>query len=57
MIQFAWYAAKLANEREIFYNVNQICFPINVHNVKCSCKINYSFIKWCEPMYILNAFM
>jgi hypothetical protein len=31
MIQFAWYASKLADEREIFYNVNQICFPHNIH--------------------------
>jgi len=28
MIQFAWYASKLAKERDIFYNVNQLCFPV-----------------------------
>ncbi|XP_076545771.1 LOW QUALITY PROTEIN: uncharacterized protein LOC117611086 [Osmia lignaria lignaria] len=34
MIQFAWYASKLENERDIFYNVNQLCFPPDIHNKK-----------------------
>lgn len=31
--EFAWYASKLANEHDIFYNVNQLCFPVNVCTV------------------------
>jgi len=58
MIQFAWYASKLANEREIFYNVNQLCFPPNVHNIKCVCNTNYAFIKcsWCEARLCFQCF-
>lgn len=59
MIQFAWYASKLTScEREIFYNVNQLCFPPNIHNVKCSCKSNYSFIKcsWCATYLCFKCF-
>ncbi|XP_071642227.1 uncharacterized protein [Temnothorax longispinosus] len=58
MIQFAWYASKLANEREIFCNVNQLCFPPNIHNTKSSCKSNYSFIKcsWCTSYLCFQCF-
>jgi len=58
MIQFAWYASKLAKERDIFYNVNQLCFPVNVHNYKCWCQKNYSFIKcsWCAFYLCFQCF-
>jgi len=58
MIQFAWYASKLTKERDIFYNVNQLCFPVNIHNYKCWCQKNYSFIKcsWCA-FYLFPMFL
>ena len=58
MIKFAWYASKLANERDIFYNVNQLCFPPNVHNKKCICNTRVAFIicSWCEKHLCFQCF-
>ena len=58
MLQFAWYASKLTHEREIFSNVNQLCFPVNIHNIKCSCKTHYSFIQcsWCTVNLCFQCF-
>ncbi|XP_018363089.1 PREDICTED: uncharacterized protein LOC108761180, partial [Trachymyrmex cornetzi] len=58
MILFAWYVSKLANKREFFY-VNQLCFPANLHNLKCNlCKTNYCFIKcsWCAAHLCFQCF-
>lgn len=58
MLQYAWYASKLAEDREIFFNVNQICFPPNIFNAKCVCKKSNSFIKcsWCEKVLCFQCF-
>lgn len=58
MIQYAWYASKLASEREIFLNVNQLCFPVNIHNLKCLCNKQNSFIKcsWCASNLCFQCF-
>lgn len=58
MVQYAWYASKLAEDREIFFNVNQICFPPNIFNNKCVCKKHNSFIKcsWCEKVLYFECF-
>uniref|UniRef100_UPI001478BC9B LOW QUALITY PROTEIN: uncharacterized protein LOC117611452 n=1 Tax=Osmia lignaria TaxID=473952 RepID=UPI001478BC9B len=57
MIQFAWYASKLGNERDIFYNVNQLCFPSDIHNKKCICNFRFSFItcSWCTNYLCFNC--
>lgn len=44
MIQYAWFASKLIENREIFLNVNQLCFSLTNLKTKCNCK-NVSFIK------------
>jgi len=38
MLQYAWYASKLLEERPIFLNMNDICFPITVVKKLCVCK-------------------
>jgi hypothetical protein len=43
MIRYAWYASKLSDTRQIFFNVNEICFPTELLKTPCSCK-NASFI-------------
>jgi len=44
MLRYAWFASKLCDEREIFLNVNQVCFPIDVLKTPCTCK-NAAFIR------------
>jgi hypothetical protein len=58
MLQFAWYASKLADDREIFLNVNQLCFPSNIYNKTCVCGQHNSFIKcsWCEKILCFQCF-
>lgn len=38
MIKYAWYASKLSNERDVFLNVNEVCFSTEVLKNPCSCK-------------------
>ena len=49
MIKYAWFVAKLIEERSIFKNVNNICFPLSLFKKHCACK-DVLFIKcsWCE---------
>lgn len=44
MLRYAWFASKLTNERDIFLNVNEVCFPVEQLKISCSCK-NPAFIK------------
>ncbi|XP_076667942.1 uncharacterized protein LOC143368768 [Andrena cerasifolii] len=37
MLLYAWYASKLSSEKKVFCNVNQVCFPINLKEMTCSC--------------------
>lgn len=58
MLKYAWYASKLADDRDIFYNVNQLCFPSNIHSRKCVCGQRDSFIKcsWCCNFLCFHCF-
>ena len=38
MIKYAWYASKLSEHREIFMNVNEVCFSEEILKTLCSCK-------------------
>jgi hypothetical protein len=44
MIKYAWYASKLIPERNVFFNVNQICFPPDIRKQNCACSMT-SFIQ------------
>lgn len=46
MIQYAWFTFKLLiDEKEIFMNVNELCFSTTILKKLCNCN-NISFIKW-----------
>ena len=49
MIKYAWFASKLIEERTIFTNLNEMCFPISLLKNLCTCK-TATFIKcaWCR---------
>ncbi|XP_025160571.1 uncharacterized protein LOC112589900 [Harpegnathos saltator] len=57
MIKYAWYAAKLLEERNFFSNVNDICFPPTIAKQKCPCT-EISFIKcaWCAICFCFKCF-
>ena len=57
MIRYAWYAFRLSEEREIFFNVNDICFPTKVQKAHCSCN-NSAFINCarCLKVYCFVCF-
>lgn len=38
MIKYTWFASKLIDERDIFLNVNELCFPISLLKQPCVCK-------------------
>lgn len=44
MIKYAWFASKLSEEREVFMNVNQVCFQTDLLKIQCGCKEFNSFI-------------
>lgn len=44
VLRYAWFASKLCDEREIFVNINQACFPTDVLKTPCTCK-NAAFIR------------
>lgn len=49
MISYAWYASKLIPEKDIFLNVNQVCFPPTLRKEQCSCrKIAFIRCSWCR---------
>ncbi|GFW59534.1 HTH CENPB-type domain-containing protein [Trichonephila clavipes] len=43
MLKYAWFAAKLCDDRTSFMNVNEVCFRIDVLKNSCECK-NSAFI-------------
>ncbi|GFW48769.1 HTH CENPB-type domain-containing protein [Trichonephila clavipes] len=43
MLKYAWFAAKLCDDRTLFMNVNEVCFRIDVLKNSCECK-NSAFI-------------
>lgn len=57
MLQYAWFAAKLSDERTIFMNVNQVCFATDVLKNPCECK-NSAFITCarCRKNYCFPCF-
>lgn len=50
MIQYAWYASKMINDRDIFWNVKDVCFPERPPKSKCSDCDSTSFARcsWCR---------
>ena len=32
MLRYAWFASKLTDEREVFMNVNEVCFSLDILN-------------------------
>lgn len=57
MIQYAWYASKLIDNRPIFLNVNEVCFPLSMLRKPCFCKA-VAFIKcaWCASELCFKCF-
>lgn len=59
MIKYAWFAAKLTNneEKPLFLNVNEVCFPITLLKNPCACKA-VGFIKcaWCSAVLCFGCF-
>lgn len=57
MIQFAWFASGLSDQREEFLNVNQVCFSSESLRNSCQCE-NSSFIvcSWCRKPYCFTCF-
>lgn len=57
MIQYAWYASKLIDDKPIFLNIDEICFPLLILDKLCSCK-NAAFIRcaWCESELCFTCF-
>jgi hypothetical protein len=57
MLKYAWFAAKLIQDRSVFLNVNDVCFPLALLKKNCACN-NVSFIKcaWCEQNLCFTCF-
>ncbi|GFT84611.1 HTH CENPB-type domain-containing protein [Trichonephila clavipes] len=57
MLKYAWFAAKLCDDRTLFMNVNEICFRIDVLKNSCECK-NSAFITCarCRNNYCFPCF-
>lgn len=60
MLKYAWFASKLTDEREVFSNVNQVCFPVEILKNPCNCK-TAAFIRcascfqtFCFPCFYDN---
>lgn len=55
MIKYAWFASKLSDDREIFMNVNEVCFQVENLKKACECK-NSAFIR-CARCFITFCFL
>ncbi|XP_070171198.1 uncharacterized protein [Polyergus mexicanus] len=57
MLKYSWFAAKLIEERSIFSNVNNVCFPSTLLKKHCACR-DASFVKcaWCEKSLCFTCF-
>ncbi|XP_048509261.1 uncharacterized protein LOC125500394 [Athalia rosae] len=57
MIRYAWFAAKLSLDREVFNNVNDIVFPDDVHTQKCDCgKSAFARCSWCREYLCFECY-
>ncbi|XP_071574627.1 uncharacterized protein [Temnothorax nylanderi] len=54
MLRYAWFAAKLSDEREVFMNVNEVCFPTDILKNPCACK-KAAFIR-CARCFMTYCF-
>lgn len=52
MIKYAWFASKLIEERPLFLNVNEVCFPITLLKAQCACNA-VAFIKCARCFSVL----
>src|SRR5699024_9413504 len=56
MIKYAWFASGLDNDRKVFQNVKQVCFPLEAVKNKCmQCKNTNSFIR-CSKCNLFLCF-
>ena len=56
MILHAWYASKLCNERYIFINVNEVCFPVDILKTPSSCtKSSYVCCSRCRNIFCFSC--
>ncbi|XP_024886634.1 uncharacterized protein LOC112464075 [Temnothorax curvispinosus] len=57
MIRYAWFASNLCDDRDIFMNVNEVCFPIDILKKPCACKIS-AFVRCarCRETYCFPCF-
>ena len=58
MLHYAWYASNLCDNREIFMNVNEACFPVDAIKKPCKCEKS-AFIRcarcpetFCFPCFV-----
>lgn len=57
MIKYAWYACKLSSEREIFMNVNEVCFSTEALKTRCSCKqLSFICCAHCRNVFCFSCF-
>ncbi|XP_071573952.1 uncharacterized protein [Temnothorax nylanderi] len=57
MLLYAWYASKLIEERPIFLNMNDICFPITVVKKLCICKsVGFIQCAHCKKILCFECF-
>ena len=57
MLNNAWFASKLVEEKPIFLNLNELCFSLALLKKNCSCS-NVAFIKysWCQENVCFTCF-
>jgi len=57
MLRYAWFASKLSDHREIFMNVNGICFPNEELKNRCSCtKLSFIRCARCNAIFCFSCF-
>ena len=56
MIGYTWCASKLWNERDIFINVNKVCFPADILKTPASCtKSSYISCSRCRNIFCFSC--
>lgn len=57
MIEYAWFSAKLIEDRDIFCNVNEVCFSQRLDS-KCNVCQSMNFIQcsWCRMVLCFSCF-
>lgn len=53
MIRYAWFASKMIGDRDIFWNVKDICFPERPSKSKCfDCDfLSFARCSWCRDFF------